>query len=972
MRIGIAAACAALLLLVAACGGGGGGGSSSGGGGSGGGGGGGTPPPAPNQPPVANAGEGFTAAIHPAGYQLDGSKSADPEGAALNYVWSIQSRPGGADATISGVNTPIAQLQAMAPGSYVIGLSVTDPAGAAATATATVTLTNDPPEAVAEASLMMPAVGEEVLLNGGGSSDVNGHSLSYTWRLTQAPSGSNLRTSFQGAVVPIVFDVEGEYGFSLEVSDGYDTTTAALAPVLVSAYSIQRLNAPFRHVAEQPGGGVIVSAHERSFMVIRDGQEAAVITLPETATAVAVSPDGRLAAVGHLTSVSVVDLSSYAVLSTLEAGTDVVGVSVADDGFVYTWSSSSTSWRNVIAISPTGVVRNAASIFSGSDLKMHPSGTKMYTVDRSVSPADVRRLNIDSGSVPEVRDSPYHGGYNFCGELWIASDGGSLLTRCGLMLRATENPLTDMTYFYQIGAGSGPGTISIMQAAHSRLTNRWFVVPEASLPPYGAIEVSPTVRVYSAPGGSPLATLPLPVSETGRQLYARTVSPSQTEDVLYILAQDHPTNPQAYYVLKSIVPVAPPLDYPPEMIVQKYSAGLAGEPVRIDAGASFDPEGRPLSFEWALVSQPSMSALVLPELRNPALVFTPVVAGAYVFTVTASDGERVSAPQTVTVNVAGSGASMMYRMEGNPADWEYSKSLNLLAYIADNKRELRLLSLGDLSERRIDLPREGFRVGISPDGRRAAVSHTGLATLINLETGTLAGSQEYSADWGDIVLDRRYRAHIIPRMGQWASIVSIDFSTSSTGLSAWSSFAGSQLRMHPNGDWLYSATIAVSPSRFEKWITSVFPATNGNRLPYHGTYDIAGNVWVSEDGDAILAAGGDLFRASSDASVDMYYLDTLENNPGVIWADHSTERNQWAVAGREAIGGGQVVGKIYYYTDSTFEREGALDVAAIPDASGLVTGDPIRVFFSDDGETTLVVTDSLTLADRVALQISGP
>lgn len=960
MRVGIVAAIAALGIILAACGGGGGG--SAPGGGNGGSGGG---QPA-NRPPVASAGPDSSAAISPTGYQIDGSASSDPDGTGLVYVWSIASQPAGAEATITGESVPLARLNAMAPGNYVISLRVVDPAGAESTDTVTVSLTNDVPVAVAEVSATHPAVADEVLLNAGGSSDPNGHSLTYSWRLTQKPSGSNLRTSFTGAVVAVSFDIAGDYVFTLEASDGYDTAEVTAETVRVSTYAVQKLNAPFRHIAEQPGGGVIVTVDERALMVISDGREAAVTALPDVGMGVAVSPNGAFAAVAHETSVSVVNLSTYFVTATLSAGGAIQGVAIDDAGYVYTTRNNSYGWRILVSISPAGIAtESTVGIFGRSALQMHPSGDRLYTADRNLSPGDVWRLSVDAGQLLSQNDSPYHGDYSFCGDFWIAADGNSMLTKCGVTLLLQDNPSADMRFAYQLTRDRG-AALNVGQAAYSRFASRWFVVPDD-----GTHSLSAQVLLFDATSGRELGTLAMPVSDGGRQLYAKTVYPSQTSDAVHILVQDHLTNPQEYYLLKFTAPSSDVLDFPPELVVQNRTAGRAGQPVRIDAGASSDPEGNPLTFSWNLETQPEMSSLALTNTTDPALMFTPAVAGRYVISVTASDGVRESGPHLVTIHVAGSGDSMVYRLDGHPTDAEFSKSLNMFVYIADARNELRLLRLDDMSEVRVALPRVAHAVGISADGLTAAVSHPGLASMVDLETGSVLRTVEYSADWGDIVLDRRGRAHIVPNRDQSTNMISIDFDLG-TAVDGGRTRADSRLRLHPNGDWAYLATRDISPSRMEKWLLTGMPAYIDRPSPYHGDYAVSGDVWISEDGDEILAASGHVFAASADPSVDMYHLDTLQGGAFVFWADHSTERNVWAV-GQQAVGaGGRVVGRINYYSDTTFEQAGGWDIPSADGPAGPVISQPVRVFFTEDGQTTLAVSDNYTFADRWALHISGP
>jgi hypothetical protein len=72
-------------------------------------------------------------------------------------------------------------------------------------------------------------VDEEIQLDGSGSSDPDGDSLSYSWTITDAPSGSSATLSDSTIVDPILIpDVEGTYSITLTVNDGNDSDSAAI------------------------------------------------------------------------------------------------------------------------------------------------------------------------------------------------------------------------------------------------------------------------------------------------------------------------------------------------------------------------------------------------------------------------------------------------------------------------------------------------------------------------------------------------------------------------------------------------------------------------------------------------------------------------------------------------------------------------------------------------------------------------
>jgi len=80
-------------------------------------------------------------------------------------------------------------------------------------------------------------------------------------------------------------------------------------------------------------------------------------------------------------------------------------------------------------------------------------------------------------------------------------------------------------------------------------------------------------------------------------------------------------------------------------------AGKGSVKVTLNAGASVDPDGDKLSFEWRQVSGPPV---VLYDAATAQPYFYAVEPGTYSFTVRAFDGELMSEPVTVTRMVHGS------------------------------------------------------------------------------------------------------------------------------------------------------------------------------------------------------------------------------------------------------------------------------------------------------------------------------
>ncbi|MBL4844075.1 MAG: hypothetical protein JKY65_01000, partial [Planctomycetes bacterium] len=75
--------------------------------------------------------------------------------------------------------------------------------------------------------------------------------------------------------------------------------------------------------------------------------------------------------------------------------------------------------------------------------------------------------------------------------------------------------------------------------------------------------------------------------------------------------------------------------------------------VTLDGGASVDPEGLTLLFQWGVVSSPE--PVTLSSFTDVRPTFRPAVPGSYVFRLTVAEGSVQSAPDTVTIYVIDDG-----------------------------------------------------------------------------------------------------------------------------------------------------------------------------------------------------------------------------------------------------------------------------------------------------------------------------
>jgi hypothetical protein len=180
-----------------------------------------------NHPPVADAGQGQTAQSTGNGgtlVTLDGSKSSDPDGDVLSFVWK--------DELGNVVGTTAVVQVTVQVGVHTFTLTVSDPGGLSSTASTVVTVqaVNHPPVAVASTNQTLQYAGQSmrVTLDGSKSSDPDGDVLSFVWK---DELGNVVGTT---AVVQVTVQV-GVHTFTLTVTDPGGLSSTAKTVITVQA-----------------------------------------------------------------------------------------------------------------------------------------------------------------------------------------------------------------------------------------------------------------------------------------------------------------------------------------------------------------------------------------------------------------------------------------------------------------------------------------------------------------------------------------------------------------------------------------------------------------------------------------------------------------------------------------------------------------------------------------------------------------
>jgi probable HAF family extracellular repeat protein len=188
-----------------------------------------------NSAPVAEAGDDQAVTLIGTPVTLNGSTSFDPDGDALAFKWTFVSRPDDSNAAFNSDTSPTPTFTADKHGDYEVKLTVTDPWGAEGTDTMKVSFSNVKPVANAGTNRSV-VIGATVTLNGSASTDANGDSLTYKWKMASVPNDSGKGGyAATTAVTPFKPDVPGDYVAQLIVNDGFLDSDAACVSIHVAA-----------------------------------------------------------------------------------------------------------------------------------------------------------------------------------------------------------------------------------------------------------------------------------------------------------------------------------------------------------------------------------------------------------------------------------------------------------------------------------------------------------------------------------------------------------------------------------------------------------------------------------------------------------------------------------------------------------------------------------------------------------------
>lgn len=164
--------------------------------------------------------------------------------------------------------------------------------------------------------------------------------------------------------------------------------------------------------------------------------------------AISIGQTGNFAAVGHNGRFSYIDLTTMQLERMYDVTCDANDIILAPNDWVYVFQKDyqGTEFRCVKLEDGAESLSAGGFNYYNSKAKLHPSGNYLYVANNGLSPSDFDKYDISSGPALYLYDSPYHGDFEFNGNIWIDEAGNRLFSKSRNVFDSTEEQSTDMRY----------------------------------------------------------------------------------------------------------------------------------------------------------------------------------------------------------------------------------------------------------------------------------------------------------------------------------------------------------------------------------------------------------------------------------------------------------------------------------------------------------------------------------------------
>ncbi|MFT3825519.1 MAG: PKD domain-containing protein [Chitinophagaceae bacterium] len=569
--------------------------------------------PAPNQVPVANAGNDVTITLPTSTATLNGSASNDPDGSIVSYAWSYLSGP--AQYTITSPSASSTTVTDLVQGTYVFKLTVTDNNGVSASATVNVVVNNPAnqlPVANAGSDVTITLPISAATLNGSASNDPDGSIISYTWSYVSGPAQYTI-TSPSASSTTITGLTAGTYTFKLTVTDNSGASASATVKIIVNA---------------APNQVPVASA----------GNDA-TITLPTNS--VTLNGSGSTDFDGLITSyvwTYVSGPAQYTITSPSAAATTVTGLVEG----TYTFKLTVTDNSGASASATVKVIVNAA-----------PNQVPVASVGNDVTitlPTSSVTLNGSASNDPDGSITSYTWSYvSGPAQYTITSPSTAATTVTGLVegtytfkLTVTDNSGASASATVKVIVNAAPNQVPVASAGNDATIT--LPTNSVTLNGSGSTDFDGLISSYIWT----YVSGPAQYTITSPSAAATTVTGLVEGTYTFKLTVTDNSGASASATVKIIVNAAPN-QVPVASAGNDVTITLPTNSATLNGSGSTDFDGLITSYVWTYVSGPAQYTITSPSAA--ATTVTGLVEGTYTFKLTVTDNSGASASATVKVIV---------------------------------------------------------------------------------------------------------------------------------------------------------------------------------------------------------------------------------------------------------------------------------------------------------------------------------
>jgi len=231
-------------------------------------------------------------------------------------------------------------------------------------------------------------------------------------------------------------------------------------------------------------------------------------------------------------------------------------------------------------------------------------------------------------------------------------------------------------------------------------------------------------------------------------------------------------------------------------------------------------------------------------------------------------------------------------VEGFVIDAVYDQINDVLITVFDEPKRLDIYNTTAETTTSFTLDKNPNCVAVSLDGKHIAVGHDGGVSYFDAVLKSFVKYYDVSIEVSDVEIPGNGYVYAMPQRSQWEHIRNINLET---GLETKSTGpipvrAGSVMKIHPSGDYIYGADKYINPGDIEKYDIRNGKLKTMYDSPYHGDYTFGGDIWISEDGTRIFAKSKNIFKSSENIEFDMYFNGKLEGENALQALDHTADK----------------------------------------------------------------------------------